>query len=105
MEGDGRLYYERRVNQYNNDSSVVKKRIISVSNQIKSFSSIFRQDPHLVTTYFGQITKEIGNKKSKLFENDHQFASYYLAGLIFISWIRYSQVMKLIKNLKKLNFT
>lgn len=50
MEGDGRLYYERRVNQYNNDSSVVKKRIISVSNQIKSFSSIFRQDPHLVTT-------------------------------------------------------
>lgn len=37
MEGDGRLYYERRVNQYNNDSSVVKKRIISVSNQIKLF--------------------------------------------------------------------
>ena len=35
MEGDGRLYYERRANQYNNDSSVVKKRIISVSNQIK----------------------------------------------------------------------
>ena len=104
MEGDGRLYYERRVNQYNNDSSVVKKRIISVSNQIKSFSSIFRQDPHLVTTYFGQIAKEIGNKKSKLFENDHQFASYYLAGLIFYKLDTLFASNEIDKKFKKVKF-
>lgn len=104
MEGDGRLYYERRANQYNNDSSVVKKRIISVSNQIKSFSSIFRQDPHLVTTYFGQIAKEIGNKKSKLFENDHQFASYYLAGLIFYKLDTLFASNEIDKKFKKVKF-
>lgn len=104
MEGDGRLYYERRANQYNNDSSVVKKRIISVSNQIKSFSSIFRQDPHLVTTYFGQIAKEIGNKKSKLFENDHQFASYYLAGLIFYKLDTLFTSNEIDKKFKKVKF-
>lgn len=104
MEGDGRLYYERRANQYNNDSSVVKKRVISVSNQIKSFSSIFRQDPHLVTTYFGQIAKEIGNKKSKLFENDHQFAAYYLAGLIFYKLDTLFSSNEIDKKFKKVKF-
>lgn len=104
MDGDGRLYYERRANQYNNNSSVVKKRIISVSNQIKSFSSIFRQDPHLVTTYFGQIAKEIGNKKSKLFENDHQFAAYYLAGLIFYKLDTLFSSNEIDKKFKKVKF-
>lgn len=103
-EGDAKLYYERRANQYNNDSNVVKKRIISVSNQIKSFSSIFRQDPHLVTTYFGQIAKEIGNKKSKLFESDHQFASYYLAGLIFYKLDTLFTSNEIDKKFKKVKF-
>lgn len=105
IEGEGKLYYERRANQYNNtNTTIAKKRIISVSNQIKSFSSIFRQDPHLVTTYFGQITKEIGKKKSKLLEADHQFATYYLAGLIFYKLDTLFTANEIDKKFKKVKF-
>ena len=83
IEGDGRLYYERRAKQYNADSSVMKKRIITMSNQIKTFSSMVKQNPHDVTSYYGKLVKDLGAKGSKLFEPDHQFAIYYLAGLTF----------------------
>ena len=84
ISGDGRLYYERRAKQYNSDRNVIKRKIITVSNLVKSFSSIFEQNPHLVTSYYGLIVKSMGDKsKSKIFSSDHQYASYYLAGLIF----------------------
>ena len=83
IEGDGRLYYERRSKQYNADSSVMKKRIITMSNQIKTFSSMVKQNPHDVTSYYGKLVNNLGIKGSKLFETDHQFAMYYLAGLTF----------------------
>ena len=50
IEGDGKLYYERRAKQYNSDPAVVKRKIITIANQIKSFSSMFMQNPHRVTT-------------------------------------------------------
>jgi len=83
IEGDGKLYYERRSKQYNTDSSVIKRRIITTQIQIKAFSAMFRNDPHLVTSHFGAIVKKLGVKNSGLFEKDHQFATYYLAGLAF----------------------
>lgn len=83
IEGDGRLYYERRAKQYNSDRNVVKRRIITVPNQIKSYSAMFNKNPHLVTSYFGNLVNSIGEKGSKIFEEDHQFAPYYLAGLAF----------------------
>jgi hypothetical protein len=83
IEGDGRLYYERRAKQYNSDRTVVKRRIVTVSNQIKSFSSMFLNNPHMVTSYYGTIVKKVGESGSSIFEKDHQFATYYLSGLAF----------------------
>ncbi len=83
IEGDGKLYYERRAKQYNSDRTVVKRRIVTVSNQIKSFSSLFLNNPHMVTSYYGTIVKKVGESGSSIFEKDHQFAPYYLAGLAF----------------------
>ena len=83
ITGEGRLYYERRAKQYNSDRNVVKRKIITVSTQIKSFSSMFNKNPHLVTSYFGSLVKNMGESGSKIFEQDHQFASYYMAGLAF----------------------
>jgi len=83
ITGDGRLYYERRAKQYNSDRNVVKRKIITVSTQIKSFSSMFNRNPHLVTSYFGSLVKNMGESGSKIFEQDHQFATYYMAGLAF----------------------
>jgi hypothetical protein len=81
IDGDGKLYYERRAKQYNSDRDIVKKRIITVPNQIKSFSSMFNKNPHLVTSYFGELVKNIGEKGSRIFEHDHQYAPYYVASL------------------------
>jgi len=83
IEGEGKLYYERRSKQYNSDSSVIKRRIITTAIQIKSFSAMFSNDPHSVTNYFSLLVKKLGKPKSALFEEDHQFAIYYLAGLAF----------------------
>lgn len=83
IEGEGKLYYERRSKQYNSDSSIVKRRIITVSVQIKSFAAMFLQNPHLVTSYFGTLTKNIGKTGSRIFEENHQFAPYYLAALAY----------------------
>jgi AIPR protein len=84
IEGDGRLYYERRSKQYNTDPSIIKRRIITIGNQIKSFSSMFLENPHLVTSYYGSIVKKIGDSThSEIFGKDHEFAPYYLAGLTF----------------------
>lgn len=82
-EGDGKLYYERRAKQYSNDSAVVKNRIITVANQIKSFSAIFLQNPHLVTSFFGSIAKKLDTQGSTIFKEDHSHAPYYLSGLAF----------------------
>ncbi len=83
LTGDGKLYYERRAKQYNSDSDVVKRRIITVANQIKSFSSMFNKNPHLVTTYFGSLVNKIHEPDSSIFKSDHQYSAYYLAGLTY----------------------
>lgn len=83
IEGDGKLFYERRSKQYNSDRDVIKRRIITVPIQIKSFSSIFSKNPHYVTSYFGHIVKKVGGSGSNIFENDHQYATYYMSGLCF----------------------
>lgn len=83
IEGDGKLYYERRAKQYNSDSTVIKRRIITIPNQIKSYSSMFSKNPHMVTTYFGTLVKKMGAEGSNIFEPDHQFSPYYMAGLAY----------------------
>jgi hypothetical protein len=83
IEGDGKLYYERRAKQYNSNRNIIKRKIITVPIQIKTFYSMFNQNPHLVTSYFGSLVKNVGEQGSKIFEPDHQFAPYYLAGLTF----------------------
>lgn len=77
------LYYERRAKQYAADTSIVKRRIITIANQVKSYSSMFRKDPHMVTTYYGKTIQNMGEKNSGLCEPDHQFAPYYMAGLAY----------------------
>lgn len=83
ITGDGKLYYERRAKEYNSDRNITKRIIITIANQIKSFSSMFSKNPHMVTTYLGTLVKTMGNSGSKLFEADHQFSPYYMAGLAF----------------------
>jgi hypothetical protein len=81
--GEGQLYYERRAKQYNCDQTVMKGKIITVANQIKSFSAMFHQNPHLVSSFFGSIAKKTTKENSEIFNKNHSFAPYYLSGLAF----------------------
>lgn len=83
FEGEKRLYYERRSKQYNRDASIVKTKIITIPYQIKAFSSMFLENPHSVTSYFGSIVKKLNNQESIIFNEDHSYAPYYLSGLAF----------------------
>lgn len=83
IAGDGQLYYERRAKQYNKDKSIVRNKIVTVANQIKSFSAIFYQNPHLVSSFFGSIAKKTEKEDSEIFNKEHAFAPYYLSGLAF----------------------
>ncbi len=83
ISGDGKLYYERRAKEFNSDRNVSKRKIITIANQIKTFSSMFNKNPHMVTTYLGTLVKTMGNPGSNIFETDHQFSPYYLAGLTY----------------------
>ncbi|MHC0522742.1 AIPR family protein [Vibrio harveyi] len=83
IDGEGKLYYERRAKEFNSDRNVVKRKIITIPIQLKSFSSMFNKNPHMVTTYFGTLVKSMGKSGSGIFEEDHQFAPYYMAGLAY----------------------
>ena len=78
------LYYERRSRQYDNASpSIPQSRIITISNQIKSFSAMYYKNPHRVTSYFGSLTKNIGTDKSDIFNIRHRLLPYYVAGFTY----------------------
>jgi len=81
--GKDRLYYERRTKQYESDKNVVKRKIITISTQIKSFSAMFNKNPHMVSSFFGRLVKNLGKPGSHIFEANHQYAPYYVAGLAF----------------------
>jgi len=83
IDGDGRLYYERRAKQYNRDKTVTRNKIITVANQIKSFSAMFYQNPHLVSSFFGSIARKTEKADSEIFNKNHSFAPYYLSGLAY----------------------
>ena len=89
----GELYYERRSKQYASDETIKNRQIISIENQAKSFSSMFRQDPHLATTYFGKLANAMNKSDLDsgldlgldlgLCNDNHQYVPYYMAGLAY----------------------
>ncbi|CQR73146.1 AIPR protein [Sporomusa ovata DSM 2662] len=74
--GDGRLYYERRTNQYSTDDTIPKIKIISIPTQIKAFASMFLDLPHQVSRYYGTIVNNVGEQ---FFKQDHKYAPYYVS--------------------------
>ncbi len=74
-----KLYYERRANQYAGNSSIMKKSIVDLREQIKTFVAIFYEEPHNSSGYFGKIFKEYSEK---LFIPSHSYEPYYMCGLM-----------------------
>lgn len=78
FDDDIRLYYERRTNQYNSDDAVLKSRIVSIPVQIKAFSAMFLDLPHVVSGYFGTI---MANHGKNIFLTGHSYFPYYISAL------------------------
>jgi hypothetical protein len=73
-QGDHRLYYERRSQQYRAIPGLEKIRIISISSQIRSFASMFLGRAHQASRYYGTLLKDI---ESRIFIDGHFPVSYY----------------------------
>ncbi|WP_202032458.1 AIPR family protein [Herbaspirillum frisingense] len=80
MKGDGKLYYERRAQQYHSSPGVRKTQIISIPIQIKAFASAFLMVPHAVSGYYGTIVQRF---KGQIFGQDHKYSPYYVSALCY----------------------
>ena len=77
-EGDSRLYYERRSQQFRTATGIEKIRIITIPNQIRAFASMFLALPHQASRYYGALLNSI---ESKIFVADHPPVAYYASAL------------------------
>lgn len=78
VEGDCKLYYERRSQQYRSSTGIEKIRIVSVSNQIRSFAAMFLDLPHQASRYYGTLLKTV---ETKIFVGEHPPEAYYASAL------------------------
>lgn len=73
------LYYERRHKQYEYQENIEKVRIVTIASQIKSFASMFLNNPHLACGYYGQLVK---NVEKYLFLPTHKKIAYYTSAFL-----------------------
>lgn len=78
------LFYERRSRQFS-IKAVEKSRIVTPIGLIKSFSSMFLDEPHKTARDFGSVMKKVS---IDIFNEKHQPEPYYLAALAYY-WIDY----------------
>ncbi len=77
-QGDSRLYYERRSQQFRSTNGIEKIRIVTIPNQIRAFASMFLGLPHQASRYYGALLTSI---ESKIFVSDHPPGAYYASAL------------------------
>ncbi|WP_079053391.1 AIPR family protein [Streptomyces phaeochromogenes] len=73
---DQRLHYERRSKQYNAVSGIKKVRIITKSQQIRSFAAMFLDEPHRSISYYADLQTQVG---SRIFNDGHKLDPYYVS--------------------------
>lgn len=71
-----RLYYERRTHEYDDQPGMKRKNIVTLTNQLKSYMSMFLAEPHSMMRYYGELLKK---NKDRLFQPDHKLIAYYAA--------------------------
>lgn len=75
-----KIYYERRSHQYDNQK-INRSNIVTLSNQISSFVSMFLLEPHnAIQRYYGELLKLY---RSKIFLFEHKVFPYFISGIYF----------------------
>lgn len=75
-----RLYYERRSKQYEGQP-IKTNLIVSLTTQIKSFLSMFLNEPHSTHRYYGEL---LYANKYRIFLENHSFYPYYTSSYALI---------------------
>jgi hypothetical protein len=75
-----RLYYERRDGQYDRRSDVEKTRVVDASIVIRSFASMFLNEPHRATKTFTGLGEKVG---AEIFAQGHKLDPYYAASFAY----------------------
>jgi len=96
-QGELKLYYERRTNQFKS-SDIPMNRIINRETQIKVYSAMFLDKPHLVAGYYGKLIKDMGDD---IFNNDHDYLPYYTSALTYYVIENFYNTGKLDKNSRR----
>lgn len=73
---ENQLYYERRSQQYRSVPGIEKVRIVTISTQIRTFSSMFLNEPHRASRFYGTLLNSV---KNKIFVNGHDPIGYYVS--------------------------
>ncbi|MBT2534856.1 AIPR family protein [Arthrobacter sp. ISL-69] len=73
-----RLYYERRSQQYRAISSTPRSRVVTRAQLVKSFASVFLDEPNRASRYYSTLYSVLGER---LFNDDHELESYYAAAV------------------------
>ncbi|MFK3657445.1 AIPR family protein [Pediococcus pentosaceus] len=60
--GDKRLYYERRSNQYHSNPNVEKVRIVPIPISLRSYCSMFMYAPHIASRWYGKLYNDYSDK-------------------------------------------
>lgn len=75
-----RLFYERRPGQYDFDSSINQSKVVSIPSQIKSFVSVFLEEPQKIHFYYGKLLEDYSSgDESVLFSETHAPHTYFLS--------------------------
>lgn len=76
FEPSKRLFYERRSRQFGASIAVEKTRIITPTSLIRSYASIFLEEPHRTTRSYKLLLDRVGKD---IFGAEHRLEPYYFA--------------------------
>lgn len=95
-----KLHYERRTNQFKS-SDLPMNRIVNRETQIKVFSSMFLDKPHLVAGYYGKLIKDMGDE---IFNNEHNYLPYYTSALTYYILENFYNTNRLDKSTRRFRY-
>jgi hypothetical protein len=72
------IYYERRSNQYRNET-IPQTKIINIPKQIKAVTSMVLDNPHGVSGHYGTVAKKV---KGDIFQEGDYAEPYYASALL-----------------------
>lgn len=78
VQGDTKLYYERRAKQYASAGSIEKGRIVTIGSQLKCYASMFLDLPNQASRYQGTLLKTV---KDRVFQSNHKPEPYFASAL------------------------